>query len=160
MPCLLLLRAARRPGFALVTRAAWRPCSSWPGKEATPCSLSAPSRRGPGKSLTDTELPTRSLRPASTDSAGDPPAHSAPRASHDAHAERAPRSDQPMMADARVMLVAGALLCFGGSMYSVYVAVTHDPNRKEDRPMLKRGEYMAGGSVVGALVMMYLLMRR
>ena len=29
------------------------------------------------------------------------------------------------------------------------VAVTHDPNRKEDRPVLKRGEYIAGGSVVG-----------
>ncbi|CAE7703501.1 unnamed protein product [Symbiodinium pilosum] len=67
---------------------------------------------------------------------------------------------EPMMADARVFLVAGALLCFGGSLVSVYVAVTHDPNRKEDRALLKRGEYLAGGSVVGALVMMYLIMRR
>ena len=29
------------------------------------------------------------------------------------------------------------------------VAVTHDPNRKEDRALLKRGEYLAGGSVAG-----------
>jgi len=28
------------------------------------------------------------------------------------------------------------------------VAVTHDPNKKEDRPILKRGEYMAGASIV------------
>lgn len=67
---------------------------------------------------------------------------------------------EPLMADARVFLIAGALLCFGGSLYSVYVAVTHDPNKKEDRPILKRGEYMAGASIVGALVMTYVIMRR
>ena len=72
-----------------------------------------------------------------------------------------------------MLLIAGALVCFGGSLISVYVrspatqpdrhslwarssdlqvAVTHDPNRKEDRTALKRGEYLAGGSVVEASV--------
>eukprot|EP00930_Biecheleria_cincta_P029799 TRINITY_DN20681_c0_g1_i1.p1 TRINITY_DN20681_c0_g1~~TRINITY_DN20681_c0_g1_i1.p1 ORF type:complete len:164 (+),score=17.41 TRINITY_DN20681_c0_g1_i1:64-492(+) len=64
------------------------------------------------------------------------------------------------LADARVLLVVGALCCFAGSLASVYVAVTHDPNRKEDRPILKRGEYLAGASVVGALGMMYVIMKR
>ncbi|CAK9086032.1 unnamed protein product [Durusdinium trenchii] len=67
---------------------------------------------------------------------------------------------EPLMADARIFLIAGALLCFGGSLYSVYVAVTHDPNRKEDRPILKRGEYIGGASIVGALVMTYVILRR
>mmetsp|Transcript_16480 Transcript_16480/g.28852 ORF Transcript_16480/g.28852 Transcript_16480/m.28852 type:complete len:132 (+) Transcript_16480:60-455(+) len=65
-----------------------------------------------------------------------------------------------MAADSRVALIGGALLCFGGSLLSVYVAVTHDPNKKEDRWYLKRGEFLSGASVVGALTMMYLVMRR
>ena len=31
------------------------------------------------------------------------------------------------------------------------VAVTHDPNKKEDRPILKRGEYMAGASIAAGI---------
>merc|ERR1712241_405909 len=35
-----------------------------------------------------------------------------------------------MMADSRVVLVCGALLCFGGSVVATYYAITRDPNRK------------------------------
>merc|ERR1712194_490859 len=58
---------------------------------------------------------------------------------------------EPMTADAKVALVGGALLIFGGSITSVYVALTHDPNRKDDRAGLRRGEYIAGASVIGAV---------
>uniref|UniRef100_A0A7S0FRQ0 Uncharacterized protein n=1 Tax=Pyrodinium bahamense TaxID=73915 RepID=A0A7S0FRQ0_9DINO len=64
-----------------------------------------------------------------------------------------------MQADARVLLVCGALLCLGGSITAVYVAVTHDPNRKEDRPALRRGEYIAGASVVGACALVIITLR-
>mmetsp|Transcript_147 Transcript_147/g.268 ORF Transcript_147/g.268 Transcript_147/m.268 type:complete len:152 (-) Transcript_147:134-589(-) len=64
-----------------------------------------------------------------------------------------------MQADARVVLVCGALLCFAGSLTAVYVAVTHDPNRKEDRPALRRGEYIAGASVVGACALVVITLR-
>mmetsp|Transcript_23344 Transcript_23344/g.48605 ORF Transcript_23344/g.48605 Transcript_23344/m.48605 type:complete len:141 (-) Transcript_23344:116-538(-) len=64
-----------------------------------------------------------------------------------------------MQADARVVLVCDALLCFGGSLAAAYVAVTHDPNRKEDRPALRRGEYIAGASVVGAVALVILTLR-
>mmetsp|Transcript_45920 Transcript_45920/g.146639 ORF Transcript_45920/g.146639 Transcript_45920/m.146639 type:complete len:124 (-) Transcript_45920:75-446(-) len=64
-----------------------------------------------------------------------------------------------MRADARVLLVFGALLCLGGSITAVYVAVTNDPNRKEDRPALRRGEYIAGASVVGACALVILTLR-
>ncbi|CAE8582580.1 unnamed protein product, partial [Polarella glacialis] len=66
----------------------------------------------------------------------------------------------PMVADARVLLVAGAVTCFMGSLASVYVAFTHDPNRKEDKTALKYGEYMAGGSVVGSVFVFWLIMRK
>mmetsp|Transcript_64351 Transcript_64351/g.162003 ORF Transcript_64351/g.162003 Transcript_64351/m.162003 type:complete len:150 (+) Transcript_64351:54-503(+) len=65
-----------------------------------------------------------------------------------------------MQADARVLLVCGALLCLGGSLTSVYVAVTHDPNRKADRPAMQLGEYVAGASVVGACALVFIIMRK
>ena len=37
---------------------------------------------------------------------------------------------------------------YPASSLKLQVAVTHDPNKKEDRPILKRGEYMAGASIV------------
>eukprot|EP00929_Paragymnodinium_shiwhaense_P044612 TRINITY_DN22863_c0_g1_i1.p1 TRINITY_DN22863_c0_g1~~TRINITY_DN22863_c0_g1_i1.p1 ORF type:complete len:125 (-),score=12.62 TRINITY_DN22863_c0_g1_i1:53-427(-) len=64
-----------------------------------------------------------------------------------------------MEADSRIVLVGAALCCFFGSILSVYVAVTHDPNNKEDRPNLKKGEYLAGASVVGACALMYITMK-
>eukprot|EP00927_Polykrikos_kofoidii_P071678 TRINITY_DN67926_c0_g1_i1.p1 TRINITY_DN67926_c0_g1~~TRINITY_DN67926_c0_g1_i1.p1 ORF type:complete len:126 (+),score=23.90 TRINITY_DN67926_c0_g1_i1:147-524(+) len=63
-------------------------------------------------------------------------------------------------ADTKVLLVGGALLCLAGSIVSAYVAVTYDPNKKEDRAILKRGEYAAGASVVCACALMYITMRR
>ena len=44
-------------------------------------------------------------------------------------------------------LIPGSDLPLPLLLYHAEVAVTHDPNRKEDRPTLKRGEYMAGASI-------------
>mmetsp|Transcript_43084 Transcript_43084/g.119164 ORF Transcript_43084/g.119164 Transcript_43084/m.119164 type:complete len:126 (-) Transcript_43084:85-462(-) len=91
------------------------------------------------------------------------PARRAPIVDNDALCDAAQAPTPPsavMEADARVLLIGGALLCLAGSITSVYVAVTHDPNKKEDRPMLKRGEYLAGASVVGACALVYVTLRR
>mmetsp|Transcript_25985 Transcript_25985/g.45253 ORF Transcript_25985/g.45253 Transcript_25985/m.45253 type:complete len:138 (+) Transcript_25985:64-477(+) len=66
---------------------------------------------------------------------------------------------RPLEADSRILLVGGALACFFGSITAVYVAVSHDPNKKEDRPILKRGEYIAGASVVGAITLVFVATR-
>mmetsp|Transcript_1963 Transcript_1963/g.2627 ORF Transcript_1963/g.2627 Transcript_1963/m.2627 type:complete len:113 (-) Transcript_1963:32-370(-) len=70
------------------------------------------------------------------------------------------RPGQIMEADPRVILIAGSLLCLGGSLGSVYVALTHDPNNKKERGTMQIGEYIAGASVVGALCIGIMIMRK
>ncbi|CAK0871846.1 unnamed protein product, partial [Prorocentrum cordatum] len=84
---------------------------------------------------------------------------SEPRSSLGAAAADEEPDQELVLADTRVLLVCGALACFVGSVTAVYVALTHDPNRKEDRPLWRRGEYLAGASVVGALAMAVIAQR-
>mmetsp|Transcript_9956 Transcript_9956/g.17901 ORF Transcript_9956/g.17901 Transcript_9956/m.17901 type:complete len:133 (+) Transcript_9956:71-469(+) len=68
--------------------------------------------------------------------------------------------DNIVEADMRVVLVGGALLCLSGSMIAVYIAFTKSPNDREQRVWFKRGEYIAGATVAGALGILYVITRK
>mmetsp|Transcript_58652 Transcript_58652/g.136932 ORF Transcript_58652/g.136932 Transcript_58652/m.136932 type:complete len:135 (-) Transcript_58652:142-546(-) len=69
-------------------------------------------------------------------------------------------SDNIAQADMRVVLVSGALMCLAGSLLSVYIAFSRDPNSKQDRVWFKRGEYVAGATLAGAVAIAIVITRK